>query len=480
MQTVRRHLLQMPTQQQKRPDPLAKPARSTVGTGHRPVPAARDQKPGSTRILLNEEGAVVRRTVLPSGLRIVTENLPGVRSAAFGIWVGVGSRDETPAQAGAAHYLEHLLFKGTANRTALEISSSVDAVGGELNAFTSKELTCFYARVLDADLPMAMDVVSDVVTSALLRSEDVDAERDVILEEIAMRDDDPGDLVHEEFADALYGHASLGRPILGTVETIETITPRNIRSFYNRQYQAPNLVVAAAGNVDHAAVVRAVKKSFGRAGLLDSDALPAQPRGGVLRTRGAGHIRVFNKATEQANVVLGVPGLARDDDRRFALGVLNAALGGGMSSRLFQEIREKRGLAYSVFSFTSSYADTGMFGIYAGCIPKKVDDVLAIARDELAKVAASGITADELSRGKGQMRGGLVLGLEDTGSRMSRIGKAELITGDLWSTADVLHAVEAVTIEDVQAVASSLLDVQPTLAVIGPFDPDRDFSSAVA
>ena len=480
MQTVRRHLLQMPTQQQKRPDPLAKPARSTVGTGHRPVPTARDQKPGSTRILLNEEGAVVRRTVLPSGLRIVTENLPGVRSAAFGIWVGVGSRDETPAQAGAAHYLEHLLFKGTANRTALEISSSVDAVGGELNAFTSKELTCFYARVLDADLPMAMDVVSDVVTSALLRSEDVDAERDVILEEIAMRDDDPGDLVHEEFADALYGHASLGRPILGTVETIETITPRNIRSFYNRQYQAPNLVVAAAGNVDHAAVVRAVKKSFGRAGLLDSDALPAQPRGGVLRTRGAGHIRVFNKATEQANVVLGVPGLARDDDRRFALGVLNAALGGGMSSRLFQEIREKRGLAYSVFSFTSSYADTGMFGIYAGCIPKKVDDVLAIARDELAKVAASGITADELSRGKGQMRGGLVLGLEDTGSRMSRIGKAELLTGDLWSTADVLHAVEAVTIEDVQAVASSLLDVQPTLAVIGPFDPDRDFSSAVA
>ncbi len=459
---------------------MPKAARSTVGTGHRPVPTARDQKPGSTRILLNEEGAVVRRTVLPSGLRIVTENLPGVRSAAFGIWVGVGSRDETPAQAGAAHYLEHLLFKGTANRTALEISSSVDAVGGELNAFTSKELTCFYARVLDADLPMAMDVVSDVVTSALLRSEDVDAERDVILEEIAMRDDDPGDLVHEEFADALYGHASLGRPILGTVETIEAITPRNIRSFYNRQYQAPNLVVAAAGNVDHAAVVRAVKKSFGRAGLLDSEALPAQPRGGVLRTRGAGQIRVFNKATEQANVVLGVPGLARDDDRRFALGVLNAALGGGMSSRLFQEIREKRGLAYSVFSFTSSYADTGMFGIYAGCIPKKVDDVLAIARDELAKVAAGGITADELSRGKGQMRGGLVLGLEDTGSRMSRIGKAELLTGDLWSTADVLHAVEAVTIEDVQAVASSLLDVQPTLAVIGPFDPDRDFSSAVA
>ncbi|MFN8169458.1 MAG: pitrilysin family protein [Candidatus Nanopelagicales bacterium] len=422
----------------------------------------------------------MRRTVLPGGLRVVTERLPGVRSAAFGIWVGVGSRDETPAQAGAAHYLEHLLFKGTPRRSALDISASIDAVGGEMNAFTSKEYTCFYARVLDADLPLAVDVVSDLVTSALLRAADVDGERDVILEEIAMRDDDPGDLVHEEFADAMFGPTPLGRPILGTVETIEAITPRAIRAFYRKRYQPQNMVVSAAGNVDHATVVRLVRRAFDAAGMVGGDALPALPRTGAFRTQGAGDVRVLTKTTEQANVVLGVPGLARDDERRFALGVLNAALGGGMSSRLFQEIREKRGLAYSVFSFASHYADTGMFGVYAGCMPKKVDEVLEISRDELVKVAEHGLSLEELDRGKGQVRGGLVLGLEDTGSRMSRIGKAELLAGELWSTADVLAAIDAVDVDDVRSVASSLLEVTPTLAVIGPFDAGRDFSSAVA
>jgi predicted Zn-dependent peptidase len=349
-----------------------------------------------------------------------------------------------------------------------------------MNAFTSKEYTCFYARVLDADLPLAVDVISDLVTSALLRAHDVESERDVILEEIAMRDDDPGDLVHEEFADAMFGPTPLGRPILGMVETIESITPRAIRGFFQRRYRPENMVVAAAGNVDHATVVRLVRKAFGAAGFLDGDAEPTLPRTGAFRTRGAGDVRVLTKTTEQANVVLGVPGIARDDDRRFALGVLNAALGGGMSSRLFQEIREKRGLAYSVFSFASHYADTGMFGVYAGCMPKKIDDVLEISRDELAKVAAHGLAADELARGKGQVRGGLVLGLEDTGSRMSRIGKAELLAGDLWSTADVLAAIDAVTVDDVREIAGGLLEVTPTLAVIGPFDADRDFSSVLA
>lgn len=459
---------------------MTAPRTTTPGTRRSRVPGAREQAPGSTRTLLHEDGARVRRTVLPGGLRVVTENVPGVRSAAFGIWVGVGSRDETPAQAGAAHYLEHLLFKGTPRRSAMDISASIDAVGGEMNAFTSKEYTCFYARVLDADLPLAVDVISDLVTSALLRSYDVDGERDVILEEIAMRDDDPGDLVHEEFADAMYGATPLGRPILGTVETIEAITPRAIRAFYRKRYQPQNMVVAAAGNVDHATVVRLVRRAFDAAGMVGGDELPALHRTGEFRTRGAGDVRVLTKTTEQANVVLGVPGVARDDERRFTLGVLNASLGGGMSSRLFQEIREKRGLAYSVFSFSSHYADTGMFGVYAGCMPKKVDEVLEISRDELVKVAQHGITVEELDRGKGQVRGGLVLGLEDTGSRMSRIGKAELLAGDLWSTAEVLAAIEAVTVDDVRAVASGLLEVTPTLAVIGPFDADRDFSSAVA
>jgi predicted Zn-dependent peptidase len=453
---------------------------STRGTRHRRVPLAPDQRSGSTITILDEDGSRVRRTVLPGGLRVVTEHLPGVRSAAFGIWVGVGSRDETGAQAGAAHYLEHLLFKGTSKRSALDISATIDAVGGEMNAFTSKEYTCFYARVLDADLPLAIDVISDLVTSALIRPADVNSERDVILEEIAMRDDDPADLVHEEFSEAMFGVSPLGRSILGSVETIQGITPRAIKAFYTKRYRPENMVVSVAGNVDHAAIVRGVRKAFRAAGLLEGDGIPTGPRGGVFPARGAGEVRVVSKSTEQANVVLGVPGLARSDDRRFAVGVLNAALGGGMSSRLFQEVREKRGLAYSVFSFSSQYADAGVFGVYAGCIPKKVDDVLAICREQLALVAADGITEEELLRGQGQLRGGLVLGLEDTGSRMSRIGKSELLQGELLSVSQTLDRINAVTVEDVKAVADDLFAVTPTLAVIGPFDEARDFSEAVS
>jgi predicted Zn-dependent peptidase len=454
--------------------------RTTTGTRALRVPVAYDQKPGSTVTVLDEDGALVRRTVLPGGLRIVTERLPGVRSAAFGVWVGVGSRDESGPQAGAAHYLEHLLFKGTARRSAMDISAAIDAVGGEMNAFTSKEYTCFYARVLDADLPLATDVISDLVTSALIRPADVNAERDVILEEIAMRDDDPSDLVHEEFAEAMYGTGPLGRSILGTVDVIERISPRAIKGFYSKRYRPENMVVSVAGNVDHASVVRHVRKAFAAAGMADGDALPVAPRTGHVRTGGAGRVRLVSKTTEQANIVLGVPSVDRNDDRRFALGVLNAALGGGMSSRLFQEVREKRGLAYSVFSFASQFADTGIFGIYAGCIPKKVDDVLAICREQLELVAAGGITHEELVRGQGQMRGGLVLGLEDTGSRMSRIGKAELLQGELLPVGRILDLVAAVTVEEVKAVAADLLSTAPTLAVIGPFDQDRDFAGAVS
>jgi len=412
---------------------------------------------------------------------VVTEQMPGVRSVSFGIWVGVGSRDETPKQMGAAHYLEHALFKGTARREALDISSPIDAVGGEMNAFTAKEYTCYYARVLDDDLPLAVDIVSDIVTSALIRDVDVEAERGVIFEEIAMRDDDPSDLVHDEFAAALWGDTPLGRSILGTQGTIEALTPTNVRAFYRRRYTADNMVVAVAGNVEHTAVVRMVRKAFDTAGALGpAERGPAAIRGSHPGRRHTGQVKVVGKRTEQANIVLGVPGLPRDDDRRFALGVLSAALGGGMSSRLFQEVREKRGLAYSVYSFASHYADSGQFGVYAGCLPSKIDEVLALCRDQLAQVSAAGITDDEIARGKGQLRGSVVLGLEDTGSRMTRIGKSELVTGELLAIDEILRRIESVTPDDVRAVAATLLAVPISLAVIGPFDGDRDFSSAVA
>jgi predicted Zn-dependent peptidase len=424
-------------------------------------------------------GGLVRHTVLPGGLRIVTESVPTVRSVTVGVWVGVGSRDEAPSLAGASHYLEHLLFKGTRRRDALDISAAIDAVGGEMNAFTSKEYTCFYARVLDTDLPLAVDVVGDLVTSSVIRSADVDAERGVILEEIAMHEDDPTDMVHDQFAQVLFGGGALARPVLGTVSSIETIGRSAINGYYRRRYRPQDMVVAVAGNVDHAHVVRLVKKAFGAAGMLDGDAEPTAARGGRLLTTSRG-VRVVRRTTEQANVVLGGPGVARTDERRFALGVLNAALGGGMSSRLFQEVREKRGLAYSVYSYHAQYADTGMFGVYAGCVPRKVDDVLAICRDVLDKVAAAGITVEELERGKGQLRGSMVLGLEDTGSRMSRIGKAELVYGEQLSVDDVLARIDSVTLDEVTDVAADVLSATPTLAVVGPFDEDRDFSRSVA
>ncbi len=437
-----------------------------------------DQEPGSTVTLLSpDQGGLVRRTVLPGGLRIITEHVPGVRSAAFGIWVGVGSRDESHTQMGSAHYLEHLLFKGTRTREAMEISSLLDAVGGEMNAFTSKEHTCFYARVLDRDLPLAIDVISDIVTSALLRGEDVDAERGVILEEIAMRDDDPSDLVHDEFMIGMYGDTDLGRSILGTHETIASISRAAIDSFYRERYTPQAMVVSAAGAVDHDEVVRLVTEAFRSADALGEPSgrpLPTR-RGGDVVPTSAG-IRVVSRPTEQAHLVLGVPGVARADLRRYTLSILSTALGGGMSSRLFQEIRERRGLAYSVYAFSTGYSDAGIFGAYAGCLPGKVDQVLELTVAGLDEVARNGLAPDELARGKGQTKGSIVLGLEDTGSRMSRIGSADISTGELPSIDGLLARIDAVTLEDVAREAASILSVPKSLTVIGPFEESRQFS----
>jgi predicted Zn-dependent peptidase len=452
------------------------PAPSGAGT---PSSATPGLVRGSTRTLSKaSDAAVVRRTTLPGGLRVISEQIPSVRSVAFGIWAGVGSRDETPRLAGSSHFLEHLLFKGTKRRGALEIAAVMDAVGGEMNAFTSKEYTCYYARVLDADLPLAVDVVSDMVTSSLIATADVEAERGVILEEIAMHDDDPGDVVHDAFAAALYGDTPLGRPVLGTVESISEIPRTSIAGYYKRRYRTGNLVVAAAGNVDHAALVRLVRKAFGSAGLLEGDATFVPPRVGTGKVETLSSINIVDRPTEQAHVVIGGPGLHRGDPRRFAMGVLNGALGGGMSSRLFQEVREKRGLAYSVYSYTNQHADSGEYGVYAGCQPKRVDEVVQICREQLGLAADKGITAEELARGKGQLRGSLVLGLEDTGSRMSRLGKGELVHGDLMRVDEILAAIDAVTLDDVRAVASDVLTGPMTLAAIGPF-ADKDFSGAI-
>jgi predicted Zn-dependent peptidase len=405
--------------------------------------------------------------------------MPTVRSVAFGIWVGVGSRDEAPSLAGSSHFLEHLLFKGTKRRSALDIAAVMDAVGGEMNAFTAKEYTCYYARVLDSDLPLAVDVIADMVTSSLITPDDFESERGVILEEIAMHDDAPDDIVHDAFAKAMFGDHPLGRPVLGSVDSISAVSRGSVAGYYRRRYKPSQMVVAVAGNLDHNRVVRLVRKAFGDV-QLDDSAAPAAPRVGRTGPPVVGGIEVTRRPTEQANVVLGTVGLSRSDERRFALGVMNNALGGGMSSRLFQEVRERRGLAYSVYSYHSQYADTGLFGVYAGCAPSRVSEVLALCREQVDAVAAKGITAEEIARGKGQLKGSLVLGLEDTGSRMSRLGKGELVYGEQLTVDEVIARIDAVTPDDIRAVASDVLsESRLGLAVIGPFD-DVDFSAAVA
>ncbi len=433
----------------------------------------------STRTLLGEDqGGLVRRTVLPGGLRVITEAMPTVRSASIGIWVGVGSRDEPPALAGASHFLEHLLFKGTAQRSALDISAELDAVGGEMNAFTGKEYTCYHARVIDSDLPLAVDVLVDMVTRSRLAAPDVESERSVILEEIAMNDDDPDDVVHDLICAQAWGDNPLGRPIAGLVSDVEGLTRDHIVRHHSTHYRPHEIVVAVAGNLDHNVVVGLVRAAFGS--TLAGDGQPSGLRSAAGEVPFAPGASLVSRPTEQANLVLALPGLHRLDERRHAAGVLTTALGGGMSSRLFQEVRERRGLAYSVYAFGAAYADTGLLGVYAGCAPGKVESVLSLCREQLALAAKDGLDAEELERAKGQLRGSIVLALEDSGSRMSRIGKADLLQGEVVGLDEAVARVDAVTLDDVQELAQHMLTADPALAVVGPFDDVERFSAAVA
>ena len=422
----------------------------------------------------------VRRTVLPSGLRIVTEEVSSVRSAAVGIWVNIGSRDEAPATAGASHFLEHLLFKGTPSRNALEISSAIESVGGEMNAFTSKEYTCFYARVIDTDLPMAVDVISDLITSSIVTAADVDAERKVVLEEIAMRDDDPSDLVHDLYAETYYGDTALGRPILGTIDSINNMSRNTVFNYYKKRYLPQDLVVAVAGNIKHKRVVAMVEEALSRDNFLDVQGTPQIRPNTPIKRGKQGRVGIIYRKSEQAHMFYGMEGVARNDDRRFTMGVLSSALGGGMSSRLFQEIREKRGLAYSVYSYAQQFAGSGQIGFYAGCNPSKATEVISIIQEVLADVASNGMSHEEIERAKGAVRGSLVLSQEDSASRMSRIGKSEIVYGDIMGFDEILKAVARVTPEDVRVIASEFLTKTPTLGVVGPYKSESLFEKVLA
>lgn len=429
-------------------------------------------------------GSLVRRSVLPSGVRILSEAVPGARSATIGFWVAAGSRDEqaarpaiggapaVPSNFGSTHFLEHLLFKGTRTRSALDIAVAFDSVGGEHNALTAKEYTCYYAKVQDRDLPMAVEVIADMVTSSVLDADEFETERGVILEELAMADDDPADVASERLFEAVFGDHPLGRPIGGTAATIQEATREAVWSHYRSAYRPCDLVVTVAGAVDHGVLVDLLERVLASDGWdLGTPAPPVARRvgGSASFTRGT-PISLVHRPTEQANLLVGFPGLAAGDARRMTMGVLNSVLGGGMSSRLFQEVREKRGLAYSVYSFAPSYSDAGIFGLYAACTPSKAGTVAELLLSEFGRLAEHGITAEELTRAQGQLSGAAALALEDSDTRMSRLGRAELTFGEFVDLDESLRRLAEVRAEDVQALAADLVRGPSSISAVGALD----------
>ena len=414
-------------------------------------------------------GSSVRRSVLPSGIRILTEQVPGSQSVSVSFSVAVGSRDETNNHFGSTHFLEHLLFKGTKTRTAMEIAVAFDSVGGSSNASTGKEHTSYYAKVQDKALPIAVEVIADMLTSSLIDETEFENERPVILEELAMNDDDPQDVVHEAFSSAVLGDHPLGRPIGGTIETITAVSRAAVWEHYQNNYRPQDLVVAAAGSVDHQELIKLVEQGLSVAGWdlgLQAKPVPRRLLNPAKISRGS-KLNVIHRPISQVNIMVGSEGLYVDDPRRYAMGVLNTVLGGGMSSRLFQEIREKRGLAYSVYSFNQGYSDAATFGLYAGCSPAKAKEVTELMIAELDKVAQSGITSEELALARGNISGSLALKFETNQARMSRLASAEIVAGEFMDLDETIERFEAVELSRVQALAQDLLKLPRSIVAVG-------------
>jgi predicted Zn-dependent peptidase len=414
-------------------------------------------------------GSSVRRSVLPSGVRILSEHVPGSQSVSVSFSVAVGSRDETNNHFGSTHFLEHLLFKGTKTRSAMDIAVAFDSVGGSSNASTGKEHTSYYAKVQDKALPIAVEVIADMLTSSLIDETEFENERPVILEELAMNDDDPQDVVHEAFSTAVLGDHPLGRPIGGTIETITAVSRAAVWEHYQNNYRPQDLVVAAAGSIDHQELIKLVEQGLSIAGWdlgLQAKPVPRRLLNPAKISRGS-KLNVIHRPISQVNIMVGSEGLYVDDPRRYAMGVLNTVLGGGMSSRLFQEIREKRGLAYSVYSFNQGYSDAATFGLYAGCSPAKAKEVTELMIAELDKVAQSGITSEELALARGNISGSLALKFETNQARMSRLASAEIVAGEFMDLDETIERFAAVELSQVQALAQDLLKLPRSIVAVG-------------
>jgi predicted Zn-dependent peptidase len=407
---------------------------------------------------------MLQRDVLPNGVRIVTENITYVQSVALGVWVGVGARDEAAPVRGISHVIEHMLFKGTPMRTAQQIADEFDSIGGDLNAFTSKENTCYHARVLSEHTPIAIDILLDMFLNSLFDSEEMTRELNVILEEIKQRDDEPDDLVHDLFTETLWPDHPLGKPVIGTPETVAALKPDHLREYMSRCYTPDTIVIAAAGNLQHEEIVEMVRIRLGHltgksADWRDADQAPAPVSASIM----------LEKPIEQVNLVIGTQGYSVLAEEKYSLSILDNILGGSMSSRLFQEIREKRGLAYSVGSYAQSFREGGYFGVYAGTGAESAEQVLELIQAEFHNVAQNNISEKELERAKNQFRGGIVMGQESMNNRMMRLGRNELAYNRVIPIDEIMNKINAVTREDVGAVAHALFAKdQYALATVGP------------
>lgn len=405
-----------------------------------------------------------RRTTLPSGLRILTERMDSVRSATIGIWADVGSSIETHERRGISHLVEHMLFKGTASRTARAIAETMDGVGGNLNAFTDKETTCYYAKVIDRHVPLAMDVLSDMFLNSLFDPAELAKEQNVVLEEIKMYEDSPDELIHDLFLQTMWNGANLGEPTIGFADTVTGVRPDDLRAHMRAHYAPNSVVVAAAGNVEHDEIVELASKLFapfeGRCVLPVAESPVARP---------ARYVR--HKESEQAYVVVGSQGLSVRDERRYVLSLMDTILGGGMSSRLFQEIREKRGLVYSVYTFQAAYREAGLFGVYAGTSPENVQACIDVVAEELGAMRDRPVGEAELHLAKEHVKGNLTLALESTSSRMIRLGRNEFALGRHVTPEEIEAKIDAVTAGEIQELAGEVLAEDALgLCIIGPVD----------
>lgn len=405
----------------------------------------------------------MKKMKLKNGLRVVMEEIPTSRSVSFGIWVKNGSRNEDDLNNGVSHFIEHMLFKGTDRFDAKAIAEQFDAIGGNVNAFTSKEYTCYYAKVLDEHLPIAVDVLSDMFFHSKFDSEELAKEKNVILEEISMYEDTPDDMVHDLISLAAYGDHPLAYPILGTEEKLNAMDQTTLRDFMKERYTIENTVISLAGNIDAEHIMELLEKYFGSFDLHGEVKEVSEP---VFK----GELLFHKKKTEQNHICLAFPGCSIHDNKQYAMALINNAIGGGMSSRLFQEIREKRGLAYSVYSYHSAHADSGLFTIYAGTAPKQTKEVMELTIALLKDLAVNGLSEEELRKGKEQLKGSLILSLEGTGSRMNRNGKNELMVGKHQTLDQMIEKIENVTMDDINVVLDRMFAVPYALAMVGASD----------